>query len=525
MLRSEDNSTAMAQARLVELAQARDSAAFTTLYLLHTTGICGYLLGLVGNEEDAHDLAQQAFLQAWQKLSGLHDVARFTPWLYAIARNLAYDHSRQKKGASWSSWEDLEESQADVSEPGPEDQVAQLASSSLMLDTVPMHEALSVGDIIQDPAGGRYVIEALLGEGGSGAVYLVRDQGVGQQRFALKEVINPDKHDRERFTFEGQVLWRLEHKALPRVYRVFENDKLRRVYMLMDYIEGPNLEVLQKEQLYTMLTGVIPPDAITRATRSKSLDPLRPVNLLVPAIAPEVARAIEEAMSISIDDRFQTIEQFWQELQGTPTRERIDVVPTMPSLGPRSLPEQSWKKITTHPLQRERPKREGKRRGVLLPVLLALFISAVGAGSFLGVALKYGGPPPASSTVAPAKTPSIPASTVTVGDYPQLATSYAGTILDLLSGQKTPLFLTNIKQSGGTIQGSFQGLGLIGPFTGTVSTGGKVQFTVSVYGGNEILAFEGTIKIGGDIVGSFDALDPNGNKTGESGLWNVGPHP
>src|SRR6266567_1240629 len=591
MLRSEDNSTAMAQARLVELAQARDSAAFTTLYLLHTTGICGYLLGLVGNEEDAHDLAQQAFLQAWQKLSGLHDVARFTPWLYAIARNLAYDHSRQKKGASWSSWEDLEESQADVSEPGPEDQVAQLASSSLMLDTVPMHEALSVGDIIQDPAGGRYVIEALLGEGGSGAVYLVRDQGVGQQRFALKEVINPDKHDRERFTFEGQVLWRLEHKALPRVYRVFENDKLRRVYMLMDYIEGPNLEVLQKEQpeqrfplalslallapivdalnylhhqdppivhrdvkpaniivpmkgegavlvdfgiakefvedkttnvirhgspgyaapeqygggtnpqtdlyglgatVYTMLTGVIPPDAITRATRSKSLDPLRPVNLLVPAIAPEVARAIEEAMSISIDDRFQTIEQFWQELQGTPTRERIDVVPTMPSLGPRSLPEQSWKKITTHPLQRERPKREGKRRGVLLPVLLALFISAVGAGSFLGVALKYGGPPPASSTVAPAK---------------------------------TPLFLTNIKQSGGTIQGSFQGLGLIGPFTGTVSTGGKVQFTVSVYGGNEILAFEGTIKIGGDIVGSFDALDPNGNKTGESGLWNVGPHP
>ena len=137
MLRSEDNSTAMAQARLVELAQARDSAAFTTLYVLHTTGICGYLLGLVGNEEDAHDLAQQAFLQAWQKLSGLHDVARFTPWLYAIARNLAYDHSRQKKGASWSSWEHLEESQADVSEPGPEDQVAQAELVRLALTTLP----------------------------------------------------------------------------------------------------------------------------------------------------------------------------------------------------------------------------------------------------------------------------------------------------------------------------------------------------------------------------------------------------
>jgi len=277
--------------------------------------------------------------------------------------------------------------------------------------------------------------------------------------------------------------------------------------------------------VYTMLTGVIPPDAITRATRSKSLDPLRPVNLLVPAIAPEVAEAIERAMSISIDDRFQTIEQFWQELQGTPTRERIEVVPTMPSLGPRSLPEQSRKTITTPPLQRERPEREARRRGILLPVLLALFISVVGAVSFLGVALKYGGPPPASSTAAPSKTPSIPVSTVTVSPFPQLATSYAGTILDLLSKQTTPMYLTNVKQSGGNIQGTFSGLGLVGPFKGTVSSSGVIHFTVSVYGGTETLSFEGTIKIGGDIVGSFDALDPNGNKTGESGVWNVGPHP
>ncbi len=485
---------------------------------------------------------------------------------------------------------------------------------------------LPAGVSVRDPAGERYIIETLLGEGGSGAVYLVRDQSAYQKRFALKEVINPDKHDRERFTFEGQVLWRLEHRALPRVYRVFENDKLRRVYMLMDYIEGPNLEVLQKEQpeqrfplalslallapiidalnylhhqdppiihrdvkpaniivpmkgegavlvdfgiakefvedkttnvirhgspgyaapeqygggtnpqtdlyglaatVYTMLTGVIPPDAITRATRSKALDPLRPVNLLVPAIAPEVARAIEEALSISIDDRFATIEQFWQELHGNPTRERIEVASTMTlnTPGPRSLPEQNHTNITTPQLQQQRSEREARKRSRLLPVMLVLLICLVGGITFLGVTLKN-----ASSTVitspkvTPVRTPSGPASTVTVGGFPQLATSYAGTVLDLLSGQKTPLFLTNVKQSGGTIQGSFQGLGLVGTFKGTVSTGGKVQFTVSVYGGTEVLSFEGTIKIGGDIVGTFDALDLNGNKTGESGLWNVGPH-
>src|SRR6266851_3332260 len=456
------------------------------------------------------------------------------------------------------------------------------ASSSLMLDTVSMHEALSVGDIIQDPAGGRYVIETLLGEGGSGAVYLVRDQSASQQRFALKEVINPDKHDRARFTFEGQVLWRLEHRALPRVYRVFENDKLRRVYMLMDYIEGPNLEVLQKEQpeqrfplalslallapiidalnylhrqdppiihrdvkpaniivpmkgegavlvdfgiakefvedkttsvirhgspgyaapeqygggtnpqtdlyglgatLYTMLTGVIPPDAITRATRSKSLDPLRPVNLLVPAIAPEVARAIEGAMSISIDDRFQTIEQFWQELQGTPTRERIEVANTVPlnSPGPRSLPGQNHTKITTPQLQQERPERETRKRSRLLPVLLALLLCLLAAGvSILAFSSRATSSPPATHTVAPTGTPTISTPTVNVGAYPRLAPSYAGTVLDLLSKQKTPMYLTDIKQNQGSFQGHFQGLGLVGTFKGTVSVDGNVHFTVSI---------------------------------------------
>src|SRR5260370_30358649 len=151
---------------------------------------------------------------------------------------------------------------------------------------------LPSGVSVRDPAGGRYVIETLLGEGGSGAVYLVRDQSAAQKRFALKEVINPDKHDRERFTFEGQVLWRLEHKALPRVYRVFENDKLRRVYILMDYIEGPNLEVLQKEQpeqrFPLALSLVLLAPIIDALTYLHHQDPpiihrdVKPANIIVP---------------------------------------------------------------------------------------------------------------------------------------------------------------------------------------------------------------------------------------------------
>lgn len=103
---------------------------------------------------------------------------------------------------------------------------------------------LPVGSILLD----RYRVEELLGKGGSGAVYLVQDLRVEGNQFALKEIIEPDKKELARFSFEGQLLQRLDHEALPRVYRVFEDAQSTRVYMLMDYIKGSNLDTLRHLQ-------------------------------------------------------------------------------------------------------------------------------------------------------------------------------------------------------------------------------------------------------------------------------------
>lgn len=107
-----------------------------------------------------------------------------------------------------------------------------------------LQTSLPVGSILRE----RYLIEGLLGKGGYGSVYLVRDLRVKQNLYALKENHSPEKMDRQRFFFEGELLTRLDHRSLPRVYRVFKDDTHQRSFMLMDYIEGSNLESLRQRQ-------------------------------------------------------------------------------------------------------------------------------------------------------------------------------------------------------------------------------------------------------------------------------------
>jgi serine/threonine protein kinase len=66
--------------------------------------------------------------------------------------------------------------------------------------------------------------------------------------------------------------------------------------------------------LYTLLTGTVPPDAITRVTEQKKEDPLTPLIFLAPTLPLTVSNTIQRAMSINSEDRFETVEEFWREL-------------------------------------------------------------------------------------------------------------------------------------------------------------------------------------------------------------------
>ncbi len=328
---------------------------------------------------------------------------------------------------------------------------------------------LPKGVTVVNPLGDRYVIEGLLGKGEFGAVYMVRERDKTHSVFALKEVINPNKGDRERIAFEGEVLKRLRHRALPRVYYSFENDKLKRVYLLMDYIEGRNLDVLRAEQpekcfplsltlvllspivdalvylhsqhppivhrdikpanviiptqgneailadfgsakeyvpstgtnmldrrspgyaapelyrkgtnpstdiyslgatLYALLTGVVPVNAPFRVLEilNARVDPLKPINLLKPEIPLAVSKAVQRALSIKSEDRFQTVAEFWQVLMAHDTSAYLSRTPH---------PAQASELNDTEPLQKARFAFRSRSKNVLSVFVGLLVIGAI----------------------------------------------------------------------------------------------------------------------------------------------------
>lgn len=83
--------------RLIDASLAGDSLAFGQLVDRYQDRLRNTLRGLTGSMEEAEDVAQEAFVQAYLKLDSFQRTARFFTWLYRIAFNLAVSKSRKKR--------------------------------------------------------------------------------------------------------------------------------------------------------------------------------------------------------------------------------------------------------------------------------------------------------------------------------------------------------------------------------------------------------------------------------------------
>jgi len=82
---------------LFEASQRGDELAFRTLVERHAVLVRRLALNVVRDEQEAEDVAQEAFVSAWKNRHAWRPEARFTTWLYRIAMNKAIDRYRTRR--------------------------------------------------------------------------------------------------------------------------------------------------------------------------------------------------------------------------------------------------------------------------------------------------------------------------------------------------------------------------------------------------------------------------------------------
>ena len=297
-------------------------------------------------------------------------------------------------------------------------------------------------------------------------------------------------------------------------------------------------------------------------------DPLEPVNQLNANIPDFVSAAIQHAMALNIEDRFPTVEQFWQALNADPLQKNTPIPPVPPLASPFHAPvtpapsapagfvgpvgpaasfapqvaNKGFHALT--PVPQEIPERTRKRP--LLPILLALLALALVAGltgafwaTSAGHHVSPATPTPAALHKAtPAAKRPIHCSFYSDGRsnkyacvilyYPKVAGTHYGTVHN-----STANIYSNVTIALNQHQGNIGGYVTIalplqgsGPITsGFVQENNYIQFKVQGYNGNAPLLFMGNVQSGGSISGNYCSIDQSGRcnlSVGGQGTWNVG---
>lgn len=81
----------------IELVMKGETAAFATLVNRYKDLVFSIAMNITRNREDAEEVAQDVFLNAFRKLAGFRRESKFETWLYRIAYNESISKVRKKK--------------------------------------------------------------------------------------------------------------------------------------------------------------------------------------------------------------------------------------------------------------------------------------------------------------------------------------------------------------------------------------------------------------------------------------------
>jgi RNA polymerase sigma-70 factor, ECF subfamily len=104
----EQDGVSSATARLIVRAQAGDETAFDEIVAHHQHRVTALAWRLLGNQDDARDAAQEAFLRVFKHLHKIDPTREFSGWLYRIVINVCRDLGRKRSGQTRSFEAELE---------------------------------------------------------------------------------------------------------------------------------------------------------------------------------------------------------------------------------------------------------------------------------------------------------------------------------------------------------------------------------------------------------------------------------
>ncbi len=127
------------EAALIQRCKQGDIGAFNELVQMYEKRVFNFAYHMSGNYDDAHDVAQEAFIRVFNAIGTFRGDANFTTWLYRIVTNVFLDERKKQKSHMHTSLEDyieLEENTVtrQIEDPGPlPDHIAETGERDTLL--------------------------------------------------------------------------------------------------------------------------------------------------------------------------------------------------------------------------------------------------------------------------------------------------------------------------------------------------------------------------------------------------------
>ena len=180
------------EALLIERCQQGDTVAFDRLVEQHGQWVYNLAYRMIGDRDEAQDVAQEAFVRAFTAIKGFRRGSSFSTWLYRVAANVCLDEikRRRRRPAPASALMSDDDRSPDPPDPAP-DAAAQVEAAERRelvrraIAALPAHHRLPL--VLYDLQGCSYDEIAGIMKTNIGTV----KSRLNRARLALKQALEP----------------------------------------------------------------------------------------------------------------------------------------------------------------------------------------------------------------------------------------------------------------------------------------------------------------------------------------------